>query len=99
MLRFIRMRLRVPVMIAAAGLAAAAATTAQGARMRRHHLAVLRGLLCCAPVALAAAGVTSRTAGAPVACAGQCAPPYELQVLFRTGTSDASAQWEVPPAS
>ena len=60
--------------------------------MRRHHLAVLRALLCCAPVVLAVVSLTSCTASAPVACAGQCAPPYELQVLFRAGTPDATAQ-------
>jgi hypothetical protein len=60
--------------------------------MRPHHLAVLRALLCYALAAPAVLGLTSCTASAPVACAGQCAPPYELQVLFRAGTPDATAQ-------
>jgi len=60
--------------------------------MRRDHRAVLRALLCCAPAALAVVSLTSCTASAPVACAGQCAPPYELQVLFRAGTPHGTAQ-------
>jgi hypothetical protein len=28
----------------------------------------------------------------PVACAGQCAPPYELEVDFHPGTSPAEAE-------
>jgi hypothetical protein len=59
--------------------------------MRRHRLAVLRAVLCCTPVVLAF-GVTSCAAGAPIPCAGQCAPPYELLVQFRAGTPDATAQ-------
>jgi hypothetical protein len=60
--------------------------------MRHCHLAVLRALRGCAAAALAVAGLASCTAGAPVACAGQCAPPYELQVHFRAGIPGATAQ-------
>lgn len=41
--------------------------------------------------ALALAGMTSCT-HAPVICAGQCAPPYELEVDFHPGTSPAAAE-------
>jgi hypothetical protein len=52
----------------------------------------LRQVLCCAVAALAVTGVTSCGAGANVTCAGQCAPPYELQVDFHPGTSLAAAE-------
>jgi hypothetical protein len=59
--------------------------------MRRD---VPRALLCCVPLALAVVGVTACTSSpaAPTACAGQCAPPFELDVYFRSGTPDATAQ-------
>ena len=41
--------------------------------------------------ALALAGVTSCTR-VPVICAGQCAPPYELEVDYHPGTSPTAAQ-------
>ena len=37
------------------------------------------------------AGVASCTR-VPVICAGQCAPPYELEVDFHPGTSPAAAE-------
>ena len=45
----------------------------------------------CVVTALALAGVASCTR-APVNCAGQCAPPYELEVDFHPGTSPAAAR-------
>jgi hypothetical protein len=43
--------------------------------------------------AAAFVGVAScTTARAPMACGGQCAPPYELQVGFRQGTATATAE-------
>jgi hypothetical protein len=59
--------------------------------MRRHSLTALQAVLYCAPVVLAL-GVTSCTTSGPVACAGQCAPPYELLIQFRAGTPGATAQ-------
>jgi hypothetical protein len=41
--------------------------------------------------ALGLAGATGCTR-APVTCAGQCAPPYELQVYFHEGTAPAAAE-------
>jgi hypothetical protein len=49
-------------------------------------------VLCCAVAALALTGVTGCTAAATTTCAGQCAPPYELQVDFHPGTALAAAQ-------
>jgi hypothetical protein len=47
--------------------------------------------LIAASCTLAIAGLTGcgRTA---MPCAGQCAPPYSLQVVFRSGTSQENAQ-------
>jgi hypothetical protein len=61
--------------------------------MRRYDRAVLCFLACCAlalPAVLSLGGCSS--AKAPVACAGQRAPPYELQVGFHPGTAKAAAQ-------
>ena len=43
-----------------------------------------------APVLMSVTSCGSGTSA--TACAGQCAPPYELQVDFRTGTTHAAAQ-------
>jgi hypothetical protein len=59
--------------------------------MRRCNLAVLRFLVCCALVVPAIA-VISGCGSAPVACGGQCAPPYELEVGFQPGTTHAAAE-------
>ena len=52
--------------------------------------AVGRAAGCLALAVVAIAGV-SGCSRAPVACAGQCAPPYELMVDFRAGISPAEA--------
>lgn len=48
-------------------------------------------VLCCAVAASALIGLTSCATGATVTCAGQCAPPYDLQVAFHPGTAVATA--------
>jgi hypothetical protein len=52
--------------------------------------AVGRALGCWILAVAAVAGVSS-CARAPVACAGQCAPPYELMVDFRADIPPAEA--------
>ena len=52
---------------------------------------VRRQLVWCAVAALSLIGVTS-CASATVTCAGQCAPPYELEVSFHPGTTHATAE-------
>jgi hypothetical protein len=59
--------------------------------MPRCNLAVLRLMSCCA-LALPALACVSGCGSAPVICAGQCAPPYELQVDFQPGTTHAAAE-------
>ncbi len=47
----------------------------------------------CVLTAAALMSVTSCGSGTvAIPCAGQCAPPYELQVVFRAGTTHAAAQ-------
>lgn len=58
--------------------------------MRSVVVAVRRQVLCCA-VALSLIGLTS-CASATVTCAGQCSPPYGLQVDFHPGTALAVAE-------
>jgi hypothetical protein len=58
--------------------------------MRHYNLAVLSSLagwILVLPVSISGCGSTT-----PVACGGQCAPPYELQVDFHSGTAHAAAQ-------
>lgn len=70
-------RRRVKTVITAAAVA--------GARSERVALPLM-GLVLLLPGA-AACG----TGGLPTACAGQCRPPYQLQVNFTAGTSHATA--------
>jgi hypothetical protein len=48
-------------------------------------LASITAAMMLAPVLLAAAGCSTK------ACAGQCGPPFQLQVVFRQGTSKQAA--------
>lgn len=58
--------------------------------MRPYRLAVLRSVALCA---LALQGMLTVTScGVHYACAGQCAPPCELQVNFSAGTAHTTAQ-------
>lgn len=59
--------------------------------MRRAHLAVLC-LAASGALALSALVGINGCGSAPIACAGQCAPPYELQVDFHPGTTHNTAQ-------
>jgi hypothetical protein len=65
-------------------------STPRGA-IRRAHLAVLCLPASGALALLALAGING-CGSAPIACAGQCAPPYELQVDFHPGTTHTTAQ-------
>lgn len=47
------------------------------------------------PTVLAASGCGA----GPQSCAGQCRPPYQLQVVFRTGTYDGLAVTFQPRAA
>jgi hypothetical protein len=49
-------------------------------------LAVAAGAVMFAPVLLTASGCSSTQS-----CAGQCGPPFHLQVVFRHGTSQQAA--------
>lgn len=60
--------------------------------MRRYNLAALRSLVVCALVLPAVVSISGCSSSAPVPCAGQCRPPYELMVDFRPGTTQAAAQ-------
>jgi hypothetical protein len=49
-------------------------------------------LVACLGIAMAAIGMSSCGAHRNLACAGQCAPPYELEVNFAQGTTHAAAE-------
>jgi hypothetical protein len=59
--------------------------------MRRYDLAVLRSLACCALALAAMVSLGGCHGSTPIACAMQCAPPYELNVYFHPGTTPAAA--------
>src|SRR3954452_13005137 len=54
---------------------------------RGSHTAVAPA--CLVPLA---AVVSCSSSSAPAACAGQCKPPYRLEVFFRPGVTDADAR-------
>ncbi len=62
--------------------------------MRRRLFWLTGVCVLTAPVLMSvtSCGSSTSTSTSATACAGQCAPPYELQVLFRTGTTHATAQ-------
>ena len=62
-----------------------------GADMRPAFRTVRRSAVCCVAAAIALTSATSCTS-VPKICAGQCAPPYELQIDFHSGTSAAIAE-------
>lgn len=58
--------------------------------MRRGLFWLTGGCVLAAPVLMSVASCGSSTSA--TACAGQCAPPYELQVDLRAGITHATAQ-------
>lgn len=59
--------------------------------VRRNHLAVSRYMVACALTLSGLAGITG-CAHSYRTCAGQCGPPYQLEVNFPSATSAAVAQ-------
>ncbi len=60
--------------------------------MRRGLFWLTGACALAAPVLMSVTSCGSSTSTSATACAGQCAPPYELQVDFRAGTTHATAQ-------